>query len=171
MDWIGRFQRLCSVQFAEHEGGVFSFYGREFKPRDEQDDPRPVRHRENENNHEHLDIAPGHNAVERFWNNRKLADALELIWRDKLQMQFPGREFVLFVNNELNQVSCGETDEITGEEVYPTLRLWSRDDTTQNELTRIFRPHEATPHTVFDYDNPYSPLLKLDEVLSRLAAP
>ena len=97
---------------------------------------------ENEQNHCHFDFPIGANVWERWQNNLCLAVALRQHWILKFAKHFPGREFVLFIYNELSF----QEDLYTGDEpieILPTLRMWSGINDPHTEMYKGFRVDEA----------------------------
>ena len=133
--------RLMRASFMEIDGRVFAILYPSEVPRlrgfAKRPDSRPRRHGENEWNHQHFDYHIGTGVEGRWRANYSLASAIAEVWQDRLNLTFPDRQFVLFVANELTEF-LDEDDKRLGFRVIPTLRFWTVDPSTVDELYRIY---------------------------------
>lgn len=163
-NWNARYQAILNAEFVEIEGGVFvRAKGSKLKVRnidsDLFGDPRPIRHAENEENHKHFDFPLGVTPRERFHNNLVLARGTRTAWMAALQRTFPKRRFNLLLANEYTRFYTEDlvkgklTQILLGAEIIPTLRLWTVNDETPDELIGSIYPLDRmTDDTVIDKD-------------------
>ncbi len=93
-------------------------------------------------NHVHFEFRIGHTPWERWRNNLTLACNLMDWWQLKLQIAFPGMEFVFFIYNEICAPCCSKNlaQEI---QIHPTIRFWSLRNDPTGEYYRVYRVAEA----------------------------
>jgi hypothetical protein len=90
---------------------------------------------ESEVNHQHFTYSIGKTPYGRWQNNLALALSLRECWAAKLRLQFPERDFVFVIHNELN---VRETMPRLQLDVMPTLRMWTRQNDPLGELSSGF---------------------------------
>lgn len=112
-----------------------------------QRDSRPVRHAENENNHEHFTLQlSGHKRLN--WQlNYLLAEGVRSLWLAELRLQYPEMEFVSAVINEA-YAAPGKYNR----HVVPTLRLWTVDSRTDDALIETYHLCKQSRDTVLILD-------------------
>jgi hypothetical protein len=129
---------------------------------------------ENTDNHEHFDLFFPDRTEEGVRKNYALANAVRLVWEERLRAQFPRRRFRLFVSNEYHNGliwSAGVTS--THESVHTVLRLWSLP--ADDGFDETYHPDLSGPDWVLWPEYRRGKLVKLSTVVkiirSRKAHP
>ena len=171
--WPEEYWSLCRPTFAEVQGRVFVMGTRsrqEIRRLARRFKTPPNAIDESNFNHEHFWFFDN-DTIEGCRKNYVLAEAIRLVWRELLTRQFPNRPFELFVCNEYMISDDHENPgTIVYEEVTPTLRLWTPDESEAKQIREAYHVDELGPEKVLWPEKAEDGLFDLEEIFELIKA-